>query len=94
MKIEGGINPLTGTARKETAERTAGKKSGTASSQEEGGAFNVTFTSTTEKLLASAPTEETIRWEKVLAVRDQLAAGTYTISGRDVAAKLLNALKD
>lgn len=31
--------------------------------------------------------------ERIAAIRDQLAAGTYNISGRDVASKILNVLK-
>lgn len=37
--------------------------------------------------------DEELRREKVAAIRDQLASGSYNISGRDVASKILNALK-
>lgn len=37
--------------------------------------------------------EEEIRRAKVAAIRDQLASGTYNISGKDVANKILGALK-
>ena len=34
-----------------------------------------------------------ISFDKVAAIRDRLAAGTYSISGKDVANKILTALK-
>ena len=91
MKIEGGIHPLTGPQGKKAANRSSEKKTGTRS--EDGDAFSVKLSSTTDKLLSAAPAEEEIQWEKVMSIRDQLAAGTYNISGKDVATKILNALK-
>ncbi|GFE62181.1 flagellar biosynthesis anti-sigma factor FlgM [Geobacter sp. AOG2] len=92
MKIDTGIRSLTGTQDKTIKGSTARKSSESQSTQEEGDAFSVKLSSTTEKLLSSAPAEDTIRWEKVTSIRDQLAAGTYNISGKDVATKMLNAL--
>ena len=37
--------------------------------------------------------DDEIRRQKVDAIRQQLASGTYNISGKDVADKILNALK-
>jgi flagellar biosynthesis anti-sigma factor FlgM len=57
-------------------------------------AYKVSFSPLAEQLLKAAPNEEEIRRDKVAAIRDQLASGTYNISGKDVAAKILNALKN
>lgn len=56
-------------------------------------AFKVSFSPMAEQLIKATPSEETIRREKVDAIREQLASGTYNISGKDVAVKILNALK-
>jgi flagellar biosynthesis anti-sigma factor FlgM len=93
MKIESGIRPLSGPQGKRAADRAAEKKASARPAQEEGSAFSVKLSTTTEKLLSAAPVEESIRWETVNAIRDQLASGTYNISGSDVAAKMLNLLK-
>jgi len=46
------------------------------------------------ELLSRAPSgEDEIRRDKVDAIKEQLASGTYSISGKDVAAKILNSLK-
>ena len=37
--------------------------------------------------------DEEIRRAKIAAIRDQLASGNYNISGKDVANKILEALK-
>ncbi|KAA0891307.1 flagellar biosynthesis anti-sigma factor FlgM [Oryzomonas rubra] len=91
MKIETGVQALAKPQRKEIKGSSAQRSADATSAQDEGDAFSVELSSTTEKLLSAAPTEETIRWEKVASIRDQLAAGTYNISGKDVAAKMLNA---
>jgi len=57
-------------------------------------AFKVNISPIAEQLLKAAPTEEEIRRDKVAAIRDQLASGSYSISGKDVASKILNALKN
>jgi flagellar biosynthesis anti-sigma factor FlgM len=94
MKIEGGIHPMAKPQGKGAASRSADKNAATRSSQEEGDAFSVELSPITEKLLSAAPAEEVINWEKITSIRDQLASGTYNISGKDVAAKILNALKE
>jgi flagellar biosynthesis anti-sigma factor FlgM len=92
MKIDTGIQPLVRPQDKTIKDSTARKSADTQSVQEEGDAFSVKLSSTTEKLLSGSPAEETINWAKVTSIRDQLAAGTYNISGKDVATKMLGAL--
>jgi negative regulator of flagellin synthesis FlgM len=55
-------------------------------------AFSVELSSTTEKLHKPQSLDEISR-EKVALIRDQLASGTYNISGKDVANKILGILK-
>jgi flagellar biosynthesis anti-sigma factor FlgM len=92
MKINTGIQPLARPQDKTISGSTTQKSADAQSAQEEGAAFSVKLSSTTEKLLSGASTEETINWEKVTSISNQLAAGTYNISGKDVATKMLNAL--
>lgn len=92
MKIDTGIGSLAGPQNKTIKGSTVRKSGDIQSTQEEGGAFSVKLSSTTEKLLSGTSAEDTINWEKVNSIRDQLAAGTYNISGKDVATKILNAL--
>jgi len=92
MKIDTGIQPLSGPQIKIIKGSSAQKSADVQSAQEEGGAFSVKLSSTTEQLLSGTPAEEPINWEKVTSISNQLAAGTYNISGKDVAAKMLNAL--
>jgi len=44
-------------------------------------------------MMAAVPSEDDVRLDKVAAIREQLAKGNYNISGKDVADKILNALK-
>lgn len=93
MKIETGIQSLAGPQDKTIKKGSPARKSSdTQSVQEEGDAYSVKLSSTTEMLLSGTPAEETINWEKVTSIKNQLAAGTYNISGKDVATKMLNAL--
>lgn len=93
MKIDSGIQSLARPENKTIKGSSARKSADTQTAQEEGDAFSVKLSSTTEKLLSAAPEgDTTIRWEKVTSISDQLAAGTYNISGSDVATKILNAL--
>jgi flagellar biosynthesis anti-sigma factor FlgM len=55
-------------------------------------AFSVQLTSRAGQLHESLKSDE-VNLAKVAAIRDQLAAGTYSISGKDVANKILGALK-
>jgi flagellar biosynthesis anti-sigma factor FlgM len=56
-----------------------------------GEAFRVEISKSAAQAKETAKADE-INFEKVAAIRDQLAAGTYSISGRDVANKILKAL--
>jgi flagellar biosynthesis anti-sigma factor FlgM len=55
-------------------------------------AFSVDLSSKTEQLPSTQSPDEISR-DRVAAIRDQLAAGTYNISGKDVANKILGVLK-
>ena len=55
-------------------------------------AFSVKLSSEAEQLNKPQNSDE-INRDKVAAIRDQLAAGTYNISGKDVANKILGVLK-
>jgi len=59
----------------------------------ENAAFVVELSKTAQQLAAPTRDEEQIRRAKVAAIRDQLAAGSYNISGKDVANKILDSLK-
>ena len=90
--IHTGTAPAADTALKKTAARSA--EEAQAAKQPDSAAFTVSISPTAEQLLKAAPTEEEIRRDKVAAIRDQLASGSYNISGKDVASKILNALKN
>jgi len=47
----------------------------------------------TNETASPGKVEEEIRQTKIEVIREQLASGTYSISGKDVAAKILNILK-
>jgi negative regulator of flagellin synthesis FlgM len=57
-----------------------------------GEAFSVDISAKAEQLNRPQDQDEISR-ERVAAIRDQLAAGTYNISGKDVANKILGVLK-
>lgn len=65
-----------------------------------GTAFSISISKTAgqlskaAELSANASTSDfEIRQDRIDSIRDQLASGSYNISGRDVATKMLNALK-
>jgi flagellar biosynthesis anti-sigma factor FlgM len=93
MKIEIGphnsILPLTN-AKKSAATRPAEEAK---SAKPGDNAFSVLLSKAAEKAAAPAQNDDEIRQARVAAIRDQLAAGTYNISGKDVANKILKALK-
>jgi flagellar biosynthesis anti-sigma factor FlgM len=79
---------------------TRSAQEASSSGKADGAAYSVTISKTAgnlmkaTELLAKAPSgEDKIRPDKVAAIKDQLAAGSYNISGKDVATKILNALK-
>ncbi|HPX62036.1 MAG TPA: flagellar biosynthesis anti-sigma factor FlgM [Deltaproteobacteria bacterium] len=57
-------------------------------------AFKVDISDTVRQMIKTLPEEDEVRRDRVAAIRDQLASGSYNISGRDVASKILNALKN
>lgn len=56
-------------------------------------AFSVQLSTAVERMNTPAPEDDESRRQKVEAIRQQLASGTYNISGKDVANKILNTLK-
>ncbi|ACD94226.1 flagellar biosynthesis anti-sigma factor FlgM [Trichlorobacter lovleyi] len=54
--------------------------------------FSVQLTNMVEKLSSVQPSSGEIRPEKVQDISQQLASGSYNISGQDVAEKMLMAL--
>jgi len=92
MKIdEIGINALTNTV----LEPRKTKPAPDAKEQvaETGKAFDVHMSEAVRQMIQAMPDEDEVRREKVAAIRDQLASGSYNISGKDVASKMLDALK-
>ena len=58
-------------------------------------AFSVKLSSALEQMKSTSSLEnDDARRDKVAAIRKQLASGTYNISGKDVASKILNAIKE
>ena len=57
-----------------------------------GEAYSVDLSATTEHVTTPQSSDE-INRDRVAAIRDQLASGTYNISGKDVANKILGVLK-
>ena len=57
-----------------------------------GDAFSLKLSAAVERM-QETPEEDAIRKARVEAIRNQLASGTYNISGKDVANKILKALK-
>lgn len=54
--------------------------------------FSLELSAAVERM-KETPQEDEIRRARVEAIRNQLASGTYNISGKDVANKILKALK-
>lgn len=94
MKIENSSAqfavPLDGTHKKAAVESP---EKGKTAAKVEDAAYVVEFSKTAQKMAAPSQDEEEIRRAKVAAIRDQLASGSYNISGKDVANKILGALK-
>ncbi|HEX9080342.1 MAG TPA: flagellar biosynthesis anti-sigma factor FlgM [Desulfuromonadaceae bacterium] len=93
MKIESGpqskIVPLEAALLKKTA---GGPAKGAQAPKTSGDAFSVQFSAAVDKM-KSPPENDDVRRDKVEAIKKQLASGTYNISGKDVAAKILSVLK-
>lgn len=92
MKIEIGqpsyIAPLDVTHKK-TATSSAG-----GAAKPDSKAYSVDFSMEVGLMNTPVPAEDAVRQQKVDEIRYQLATGTYNLSGRDVANKILNALKE
>jgi len=82
-----GVKPVMRTAETEKS-RYASAAQGTQS------AFQVQLSDLMAKVAEVQPSNGDVRWEKVNQIKDQLAQGSYNISGQDVAAKMLQLLKD
>lgn len=77
--------------RKKTAPRPAEGASQPATADTN--AFSVQLSTAVERMNTPAPEDDEIRRQKVEAIRQQLASGTYNLSGKDVANKILSTLK-
>lgn len=56
--------------------------------------FHVQLSDLMAKVAEVQPSNGEVRWQKVNQIKEQLAQGSYNISGQDVAAKMLQLLKD
>ena len=75
-----------------TRKKTADRQAETAKADTK--AFSVQLSTAVARMNTSAPEDDEISRQKVEAIRQRLASGTYNISGKDVANKILNTLKD
>ncbi|MFH1027072.1 MAG: flagellar biosynthesis anti-sigma factor FlgM [Pseudomonadota bacterium] len=94
MKIESGqqtYNAALDATQKKVAARPNDGSSQPAKA--DSNAFSVQLSTAVEQMKAPVQDDDEIRRQKVDAIRQQLASGTYNISGKDVADKILNALK-
>lgn len=66
----------------------------TRSVQGAGSPFQVQLSDLLSKVDEVQPSGGDVRWEKVNQIKDQLAQGSYNISGQDVATKMLQLLKE
>ena len=93
MKIESGTTHTV--AQQEALMKrngTQGQSEAPQQPQPSGAAYSVDISP--EASQGSAPqSSDEISRDRVAAIRDQLAAGTYNISGKDVAKKILGVLK-
>lgn len=91
MKIENvqkNYSEVLDPTRKKTAARPA---DGPLQPAKADNAFSVQLSTSVERM--NTPEDDEIRRQKVEAIRQQLASGTYNLSGKDVANKILNTLK-
>lgn len=80
-----GAQPVMKTAKSESARSTT-------STSEVQSAFSVQLTNMVDKLSSVQPSSGEIRPDKVQNISQQLASGSYNISGQDVAEKMLQTL--
>ena len=62
--------------------------------QQVGSAFSVSLSAQAQKAAAQNKVSEEALRKSVDTIREQLASGTYSISGKDVASKILGLLND
>ena len=94
MKIESGQQNYSATLDATQKKATARPKDGSAQpAKADSNAFSVELSTAVDQMSTPAREDDEIRRQKVDAIRQQLASGTYNISGKDVADKILNALK-
>lgn len=94
MKIDN--TPITPAGTRETAQtKTATRTSGQspAPDRTDDAAFNVDISAAAGEKSGEVADEDQARRDKIAAIRAQLAAGSYSISGRDVAEKMLETIK-
>ncbi len=94
MKVENSLNKElinTNTQPKSASRAEQGESSAAGAGSN---AFKVDISDTVRQMIKTLPEEDEVRRDRVAAIRDQLASGSYNISGRDVASKILNALKN
>lgn len=95
MKIDN-LVPNRITSLDTTQKKTIAKsdKNTPSNTNQSGNAFSVKISAALEQMKASSSLEnDDIRRDRVAAIRSQLATGTYNISGKDVASKILDAIK-
>jgi len=63
------------------------------SAKQQSDAFSVQLSGAVEQMKTSSDESDAVRQAKVDAIRQQLATGTYNISGKDVADKIIGVLK-
>ena len=56
--------------------------------------FHVQLSDLMAKVADVQPSNGEVRWEKVREIKEQLAQGSYNISGQDVAGKMLATMMD
>ncbi|MFA7061534.1 MAG: flagellar biosynthesis anti-sigma factor FlgM [Pedobacter sp.] len=95
MKIESGQQNYSAAldASQKKAAATRPKDGALQPAKADSNAFSVELSTAVEKMNTSVQEDDETRRQKVDAIRQQLASGTYNISGKDVADKILNALK-
>lgn len=93
MKIETGtMSPIVPKERSLKKAGTPVARETTQPAKPTDNAFSVVISSKADQLNQPQSPDEISR-DRVAAIRDQLAAGTYNISGKDVANKILGVLK-
>jgi flagellar biosynthesis anti-sigma factor FlgM len=78
-----------------TQPRSAGRSHGDAQTPARtDDAFSVDISAEAGQKAAATAEDDQARREKIAAIRAQLAAGSYSISGKDVAEKILDSIKE